>query len=118
MSGALRAYAVAFIKIANDIRWLASGPRGGIADSVLMVCAPVIRHDAAIAWSCAAGNFELNTMMPLIAFDLLDCIEILSAGSRNFAVRCIADLTADTARAGALVEQSSAMATLLTPELR
>jgi fumarate hydratase class II len=140
MSGALRSCAVALIKIANDIRWLASGPRGGIgeihlpelqpgssimpgkenpviAESVLMVCAQVIGHDAAIAWSCAAGNFELNTMMPLIAFDLLDSIEILSAGSRNFAVRCIADLTADAARAGALVEQSSAMATLLTPEI-
>jgi fumarate hydratase class II len=140
VSGALRAYAVALIKIANDIRWLASGPRGGIgeihlpelqpgssimpgktnpviAESVLMVCAQAIGHDAAIAWSCAAGNFELNTMMPLIAFDLLDSIEILGAASRNFAVRCIADITANTARAGALVEQSSAMATLLTPEI-
>ena len=97
MSGALRSYAVALIKIANDIRWLASGPRGGIgeihlpelqpgssimpgktnpviAESVLMVCAQVIGHDAAIAWSCAAGNFELNTMMPLIAYDLLDSV--------------------------------------------
>jgi fumarate hydratase class II len=111
MSGALRAYAVALSKIANDIRWLVAGPRGGIAESVLMVCAQVIGHDAAIAWSCAAGNFKLNTMMPLIAYDLLDSIEILSAGSRNFAVRCIADLTADAARAEALVEQSSAIAT-------
>jgi fumarate hydratase, class II len=140
MSGALRTYAVALVKIANDVRWLASGPRGGIgeihlpelqpgssimpgktnpviAESVLMVCAQAIGHDAAIAWSCAAGNFELNTMMPLIAFDVLDSIEILSAGSRNFAVRCIADLTADAERAGALVEQSSAMGTLLTPEI-
>ena len=140
MSGALRAYAVALTKIANDIRWLASGPRGGIgeihlpelqpgssimpgkinpviAESLLMVCAQAIGYDAAIAWSCAAGNFELNTMMPLIAFDLLDSIEILSSGSRNFAVRCVADITADPIRAGALVEQSSAMATLLTPEI-
>jgi len=140
MSGALRTYAVALTKIANDIRWLASGPRGGIgeirlpelqpgssimpgktnpviAESVLMVCAQVIGHDAAIAWSCAAGNFELNTMMPLIAFDLLDSIELLGACSRNFAVRCIADLTADAGRAGALVEQSSAMATLLAPDI-
>lgn len=140
MSGALRTFAVALTKIANDIRWLASGPRGGlgeirlpelqpgssimpgktnpvIAESVLMMCAQVIGHDAAIAWSCAAGNFELNTMMPLIAFDLLDSIELLSAGSGNFAVRCIAELSADSARAGALVEQSLAMATLLTPEI-
>ena len=140
MSGALRSYAVALTKIANDIRWLASGPRGGIgeirlpelqpgssimpgkvnpviAESLLMVCAQVVGHDAAIAWSCAAGNFELNTMMPLIAYDLLDSIEILSAGSRNFAVRCIADVTANIDRAGALVEQSSAMATMLAPEI-
>jgi len=140
MSGALRTYAVALTKIANDIRWLASGPRGGlgeihlpelqpgssimpgkanpvIAESLLMICAQVIGHDAAITWCCAAGNFELNTMMPLIAFDLLDSIELLSAGSGNFAVRCIAELTANAARAGALVEQSSAMATLLTPEI-
>ena len=140
MSGALKTYAVALTKIANDIRWLGSGPRGGlgeirlpelqpgssimpgkvnpvIPESVLMVCAQVIGHDAAITWCCAAGNFELNTMMPLIAFDFLDSIELLSACSRNFVTRCIAGLTADRERAGALVEESLAMATYLVPEI-
>ena len=140
VSGALRTYAVALTKIANDIRWLGSGPRGGLgeihlpelqpgssimpgkvnpvaAESVLMVCAQVIGHDATIVWCGAAGNFELNTMMPLIAWDLLDSIDLLSACSRNFAVRCIADLAVDRKRSEALIEQSLAMATLLAPEI-
>jgi fumarate hydratase class II len=140
VSGALRTYAVALTKIANDIRWLGSGPRGGlgeirlpelqpgssimpgkvnpvIAESVLMACAQVIGHDAAIAWCGAAGNFELNTTMPLLAFNLLDSISLLAACSRNFAVRCIADLSVNRARAEALIEQSLAMATLLVPEI-
>lgn len=140
VSGALRTYAVALTKIANDIRWLGSGPRGGLGEirlpelqpgssimpgkvnpvvpeSVLMVCAQVIGHDATIAWCGAAGNFELNTMMPLIAWNLLDSIDLLSACSRNFAVRCIADLSVDRKRSEALIEQSLAMATLLAPEI-
>src|SRR3569833_801580 len=140
VSGALRTYVVALTKIANDIRWLGSGPRGGLGEirrpelqpgssimpgkvnpvvpeSVLMVCAQVIGHDATIAWCGAAGNFELNTMMPLIAWNLLDSIELLSACSRNFAVRCVADLAVDRKRTEALIEQSLAMATLLAPEI-
>ena len=140
MSGALRTYALALTKIANDIRWLGSGPRGAIgeirlpglqpgssimpgkvnpviAESVLMICGQVIGHDAAIIWSCAGGNFELNTMIPLIAFDLLDSIDLLSAGSRNFAARCISQLEANRERAEALVEQSLAMAAFLAPEI-
>ena len=107
LSGALKTYAVALTKIANDIRWLASGPRSGlgelklpetqpgssimpgkvnpvIAESLLMVCAQVIGYDAAITWCCAAGNFELNVMMPVMAYDLLESIALLAAGSRNF----------------------------------
>ncbi len=140
LSGALRTCAVALTKIADDIRWLASGPRAGlseirlpelqpgssimpgkvnpvIAESVLMACTQVIGHDAAITWSCARGNFELNTMMPLIAFDLLDSMELLTAVSRNFATRCISQLSADGERTGSLIEQSLAMATFLTPEI-
>ncbi len=140
LSGALKTYAVALTKIANDIRWLGSGPRGGIGEirlqalqpgssimpgkvnpvipeSVLMICAQVIGHDAAITWGCAAGSFELNTMMPLIAFDLLDSIALLSAGSRNFATLCIQRLSTNQERAASLIEQSLAMATLLTPEI-
>jgi fumarate hydratase class II len=140
LSGALKTYAVALVKIANDIRWLGSGPRAGlgelrlpelqagssimpgkvnpvIPESVLMICAQVIGHDAAITWGCASGNFELNTMMPLIAYDLLDSIEILSAGTRNFAERCVEGLTADREKAQSLIEQSLGLATALTPEL-
>jgi fumarate hydratase, class II len=140
LSGALRTYAVALTKVANDIRWLGSGPRCGlgelrlpevqpgssimpgkvnpvIAESVLMVCAQVIGHDATIAWSAAAGNFELNVMMPVMAYDLLESIELLAAASRNFAERLVDGLEADRERAGAYVEQSLAMGTALAPEI-
>ena len=138
LSAALRNYALALIKIANDIRWLGSGPRCGIgelqlaatqpgssimpgkinpviAESLLMVCAQVIGHDSAIAWCAAAGNFELNVMMPLMAWDLLDSIELLTAGTRNFDTRLVQGLEADRERAAAFVEQSLAMATALAP---
>ena len=138
LSAALRNYALALVKIANDIRWLGSGPRCGIgelhlaatqpgssimpgkinpviAESLLMVCAQVIGHDSAIAWCAAAGNFELNVMMPLMAWDLLDSIELLTAGTRNFDTRLVQGLEADRERAAAFVEQSLAMATALAP---
>jgi fumarate hydratase class II len=140
LSGALRGYAVALTKIANDIRWLGSGPRCGlgelvlpavqpgssimpgkvnpvIAESLLMVCAQVIGHDATIAWCAAAGNFELNVMMPVMAYDLLDSIELLAAGSRNFALKLVDGIEADRARAEGFVEQSLAMVTALVPEI-
>jgi fumarate hydratase class II len=138
LSGALKTYAIALTKIANDIRWLGSGPRCGlgelklpetqpgssimpgkvnpvIAESLLMVCAQVIGHDATIAWSCAAGNFELNVMMPVMAYDLLESIELLAAGTRNFDLRLLRGLEADSERAAAFVEQSLAMCTVLAP---
>jgi fumarate hydratase class II len=140
LSGALKTCAVALTKIANDIRWLGSGPRGGlgeirlpelqpgssimpgkvnpvIPESLLMICAQVIGHDAAITWGCAAGNFELNVMMPVIAYDLLDSIQLLSAGVRNFTLRCVNGIEANREKTGALVEQSLAMATALTPAI-
>jgi fumarate hydratase, class II len=138
LSGALRTYAVALTKIANDIRWLASGPRAGlgelklpetqpgssimpgkvnpvIAESVLMACAQVMGYDATINWCCAAGNFELNTMMPVLAYDLLESIALLAAVSRNFDRRAIQGLEADRDRASGYVEQSLAMCTVLAP---
>jgi fumarate hydratase class II len=140
LSGALRAYAVALTKIANDIRWLGSGPRCGlgelvlpavqpgssimpgkvnpvIAESLLMVCAQVIGYDATIAWCAAGGNFELNVMMPVMAYDLLESIELLAAGSRNFAEKLVDGLEADRTRAEGFVEQSLAMGTALAPEI-
>ncbi len=138
MSGALKTCAVALTKIANDIRWLASGPRSGlgelqlpetqpgssimpgkvnpvIAESLLMACAQVIGYDATITWCCAAGNFELNVMMPVMAYDLLESIALLAAGSRNFSRRAIEGLQANSDRASGFVEQSLAMVTVLAP---
>ena len=88
-----------------------------IAESVLMVCAQVIGYDATIAWCGAAGNFELNVMMPVMAYDVLQSIELLAASSQNFETRLIAGLQADPQRASSLVEQSLAMVTVLAPEI-
>lgn len=138
LSGALKTYSVALTKIANDIRWLGSGPRCGlgelklpetqpgssimpgkvnpvIAESLLMACAQVIGYDATITWCCAAGNFELNVMMTVMAYDLLESIELLAAVSRNFDQRLIQGLEADRDRATEYVEQSLAMCTVLAP---
>jgi fumarate hydratase class II len=138
LSGALKTYAVALTKIGNDLRWLGSGPRCGIgelrlpetqpgssimpgkvnpviAESLTMVCAQMIGYDAAITWACASGNFELNVMMPVIAYDLLQSIALLAAVSRNLDRRCIQGLEADRERAEAFVEQSLAMVTALAP---
>jgi len=140
LSGALKTYAVALTKIGNDLRWLASGPRCGlgelklpetqpgssimpgkvnpvIVESLLMACAQVIGYDAAITWCCAAGNFELNVMMPVMAYDLLESIELLAAASKNFEKRAVRGLQADAARASGFVEQSLAMCTVLAPEI-
>jgi fumarate hydratase class II len=140
LSGALRTYAVALTKIANDIRWLGSGPRCGlgelklpavqpgssimpgkvnpvIAESLLMVCAQVIGNDATVTWCASAGNFELNAMMPAMGYDLLDSIELLASGSRNFAEKLVDGLEVDRARAEGYVEQSLAMGTVLAPEI-
>jgi len=140
LSGALRGCAVALTKIANDIRWLGSGPRCGlgeikipavqpgssimpgkvnpvIAESLLMVCAQVIGYDAAIAWCGAAGNFELNVMMPVMAWDIIESITQLAAASRNFGRHLLVGLEADRERALSFVEQSLAMGTALAPEI-
>jgi fumarate hydratase class II len=138
LSAALRNYGVSFWKIANDVRWLGSGPRCGlgelkipatqpgssimpgkvnpvISESVMMVCAQVVGYDAAIAWCGAAGNFELNVMMPVMAYDLLHAIELLGAASQNFESKLLRGLEADRDRAASLVEQSLAMVTVLAP---
>jgi fumarate hydratase class II len=140
LSGALKACAVTLTKIANDVRWMGSGPRCGIgelrlpalqpgssimpgkvnpviAESLLMVCAQVIGYDATIAWCGAAGNFELNVMMPVMAYDLLESIRLLAEATRNFAHRLISGLEADRERALSFVEQSLAMGTALAPEI-
>lgn len=137
-SGALKTIAVSLTKIANDIRWLGSGPRCGLGEIVLpslqpgssimpgkvnpvipeatlMACAQVIGNDVTIAWGGAAGNFELNVMMPVIAYNLLQSVEILAGVSRLLAERCVEGLEADRERCEQMVERSLAMVTSLAP---
>jgi fumarate hydratase class II len=139
-SGALKTIAVSLTKIANDLRWLGSGPRCGlgeielpslqpgssimpgkvnpvIPEMALMVAAQVIGNDAAITVAGMSGNFELNVMMPLIAYDLLQSISILASAARLLAERCVAGIEADRERCREMVEKSLAMCTALAPKI-
>ena len=136
LSGVLRTIAVGLTKICNDLRWMASGPTTGLAEirlpdlqpgssimpgkvnpvlpeATLMVCAQVVGNDATIAWSGAAGNFELNVMMPVIAHNLLESIRILSTATTLLARDCVVGITADTARLRAFAESSPSVVTPL-----
>ena len=138
-SGALKTVAVSLLKISNDIRWLGAGPRANlaeialpevqpgssimpgkvnpvIAESATMVAAQVIGNDATIAISGQSGNFELNVMLPVIAYNLIQSIEILGSASANLADQCVSGLTA-TDRGPELVEQGLMLATALAPEV-
>jgi fumarate hydratase class II len=140
MSGALRTVAVSLIKIADDIRWLGSGPRCGIGEirlpeiqpgssimpgkvnpvipeSLIQVCSQVIGNDSAITLGGLSGNLELNVMMPLMAYNLLQSIRLLSNGVNNLSERCIKGLRADRKRCEEMVGKSLALATALTPKI-
>ncbi len=139
-SGALKTVAVSLTKIANDIRWLGSGPRTGIGEialpslqpgssimpgkvnpvipeMVLMVAAQVVGNDVTISVGGMSGNFELNVMMPVIAYNLLQSIEILANASQLLADRCVAGLEANRERCEEMVEKSLAMVTALAPRI-
>jgi fumarate hydratase class II len=154
-SGALRTVAVSLSCIANNLRFLGSGPRCGIGEiripelqpgssimpgkvnpvipeAVMMVAAQVVGNDATIAWANALGsNFDLNVMMPVIAFNLLQSIGLLSAAAEHLALKCVdareflagqktegvRRLEADAARCGEHVEKSLAMCTALAPRI-
>jgi fumarate hydratase class II len=139
-SGALKTIAVSLTKIANDIRWLASGPRCGIGEieipslqpgssimpgkinpvipeCVLMVAAQVVGNDATITLGGLSGNFELNVMMPVIAYNLLQSIEITANASRILAERCVEGIVPNDARLTEMVEKSLAMCTALAPKI-
>jgi fumarate hydratase class II len=136
-SGALKTVAVSLLKIANDIRWLGAGPRANlaeialpevqpgssimpgkvnpvIAESATMVAAQVVGNDATIALAGQSGNFELNVMLPVIAYNLIQSIEILGSASANLADQTVAGIQA-TERGPALVEQGLMLATALAP---
>ncbi len=137
-SGVLKSVAVSLMKIANDIRWLSSGPRCGIGEinvpalqpgssimpgkvnpvipeSVTQVAAQVMGNDAAIAIGCQAGNFELNVMLPVIAHNLLQSIKLLGSVAKIFSERCVKGISANEKRCEACTENSLAMGTMLAP---
>ena len=136
-SGSLNTLAVSLMKIANDVRWLGSGPRAGIgeielpavqpgssimpgkvnpviAESVCMVCAQVIGNHTTITIAGQAGNFEINVMMPVAAYNLLQSIALLATASHNFTEQCIVGLKATT-KGPEMVERGLAICTSLAP---
>jgi fumarate hydratase class II len=138
LSGSLKTLAVSLTKIANDLRWLASGPRCGIGEivlpemqpgssimpgkvnpvlceSVLQVAAHVIGCDATITLCGQGGNFELNTMMPIMSLKLLEAIQFSANVAKAFTEKCVDGIVADRMRCGEMVEKSLAMATALAP---
>ena len=139
-SGQLKTIATSLFKIANDIRWLGSGPRCGIGEirlpptqpgssimpgkvnpvmceSTMMVCAQVFGNDAAVTWSGANGNFELNTMMPVMAHNILESIRLLGNATDAFTEKCVVGIEANEERCRELVELSMAMVTSLAPKI-
>ena len=136
ISGQLRTVAVSLYKISNDIRWMGSGPRAGlgeinvpdlqpgssimpgkvnpvIPEALCMVCAQVIGNDAAIAFGGAAGNFELNVMLPMLARNVLESIRLLSNASRLFADTTVDGITANEERCKEYAESSPSVVTPL-----
>ena len=136
LSGALRTIAAGLNKIANDIRWMGSGPRTGLTELVLpdlqpgssimpgkvnpvlceavcQVVAQVVGNDAAVAWGGAAGNFELNVMLPVIARNVLESIRLLANVSRVFADKCVAGIEANEERCREYAESSPSIVTPL-----
>jgi len=139
-SGILKTIAVSLAKVANDIRWLASGPRCGlgeinlpelqpgssimpgkvnpvIPESVIQVCAQIVGNDTAITLGGQGGYFELNTMLPLVAHNLLQSIEILSNAANLMADKCIRGITANPDQCTANIKKSLAIVTNLVPHI-
>jgi fumarate hydratase class II len=140
LSGALKVIAVSLTKIANDLRWMGSGPRTGlgeirlpelqpgssimpakvnpvICESVTQVAAQVIGNDAAVTVGGLSGNFELNVYIPVMARNVLESVSLLAASCTNFAERCIDGLEADEARCTELVERNLSIVTALVPAI-
>jgi fumarate hydratase, class II len=139
-SSGLRVLATSLMKIANDIRWLGSGPRAGLgelflpenepgssimpgkvnptqAEMLTMVCVQVMAYDVAIGIAGSQGNFELNVYKPIIAFDLLHGIELLADGCRSFREFCVEGLEPNLGQLEGNVHRSLMLVTALTPEI-
>jgi fumarate hydratase, class II len=140
VSGALKTISVSLFKIANDIRFLGSGPTSGIAEiripelqpgssimpgkvnpvmseMMMQVAAQVIGNDATVTWSGANGNFELNVMMPVMAHNLLESIDLLAAAARTFATRCVDGIEVNAERVRELLERNAVVVTALNPHI-
>ncbi|HEX2700583.1 MAG TPA: class II fumarate hydratase [Acidimicrobiales bacterium] len=140
LSGALRTIAVSLHKLVNDLRWLASGPRTGLAEirlpdlqpgssimpgkvnpvipeAVAQVVAQVVGNDAAIAFAGAAGNLELNVMMPVMARNVLESIRLLASSAALLAESCVAGVEVDEARCRAYAESSPSLGTALNSHI-
>ena len=138
--GALKTLAVALMKIANDVRWLASGPRCGLGElsipenepgssimpgkinptqceALTMLCCQVMANDVAIGIGGASGNFELNVFKPLIAHNFLQSIRLLADGMNSFERHCVRGIQANRERIAELLERSLMLVTALTPHI-
>ncbi len=138
--GTLKTLAAALTKIANDIRWLASGPRAGLGEiaipenepgssimpgkvnptqceALTMLCAQIFGNDVAINFGGASGNFELNVFKPLIAHNFLQSVRLLADGMNSFEEHCARGITVKQARIAELVESSLMLVTALTPHI-
>ena len=139
-SGALKTAAAALMKVANDVRWLASGPRSGIgeltippnepgssimpgkvnptqAEALTMVAVQVLGNDAAIGFAGASGNFELNVYKPVLIYNLLQSIGLLADAAGSFHRHCVAGIGADRRRIAELVANSLMLVTALAPRI-
>ncbi len=139
-SGALKTLAVSLNKIANDIRWLASGPRCGIGEislpanepgssimpgkvnptqceAITMIAAQVMGNDTTIAFAGASGNFELNVYKPIIIYNLLQSVRLLSDGCRSFGDRCVAGIEPNAQVIDGYVRNSLMLVTALNPHI-
>ena len=138
--GALKTLAVSLVKIANDVRWLASGPRCGLGEIVipanepgssimpgkvnptqcealLMVCGQVFGNDVAVSWGGASGNFELNVCKPLMLHNFLQSVRLLAGAMRSFEQHCAAGIEPDRARIADLLQRSLMLVTALAPHI-
>ena len=138
--GALKTLACSLMKVANDVRWLASGPRAGLGElrlpenepgssimpgkvnptqceALTMICAQVFGHDVALNIGGASGNFELNVFKPLIIHDFLSSAKLLAAGTRGFTEHCAAGIEADLGRIDELMRKSLMLVTALNPRI-
>jgi fumarate hydratase class II len=140
LSGTLKSLAVSLFKIANDIRWMGSGPVSGlgelkipalqpgssimpgkvnpvIPEMMMQVSAQVIGNDTAITFSAANGNFELNTMLPIMAHNILESISILTTGAKVFTEKLVNGLEANTGKLDENIQKNSILVTALVPKL-